>query len=341
MKVAFFDRQLCERGSTVSLFDYAYHNIKCLNNESVIIHMKNPPHTPNEPDVVKKFKEHFTVYNADNSREIDEIIKKEKCDVFYQIAADAHSHLHTEVKSCKNVVHCIFECKGPRPWFSVVATISKDVFSWNEKVPVVPHMISLPKHNENMRAELNIPEDATVFGRYGGTDEFNLSSAHVNVVRAATENPDIYFLFVNTKTFLNESQSKNLKNIIFLPRIDDEFPQNQKVKFINTCDAMIHARQCGEAFGIALGEFNIFNKPIITCAVNRHNAHITTLGNKGIYYPGYSKEIDEKLLPIKTRPLKEILTSFNRNEMKLKDHIAYGDYTPENVMKQFQKVFLS
>ena len=41
--------------------------------------------------------------------------------------------------------------------------------------------------------ELNIPENATVFGRYGGKTEFNLSGAHHNVIRVAKERPDIFF----------------------------------------------------------------------------------------------------------------------------------------------------
>lgn len=41
MKIAFFDNYLTERGTTVSLFDYAYYNETLLNNKSFIIHKKN------------------------------------------------------------------------------------------------------------------------------------------------------------------------------------------------------------------------------------------------------------------------------------------------------------
>ena len=37
-----------------------------------------------------------------------------------------------------------------------------------------------------------------------------------------------------------------------------------KTKFINTSDAMIHARLEGESFGLSCGEFSIRNKPVIT-----------------------------------------------------------------------------
>ena len=200
-------------------------------------------------------------------------------------------------------------------------------------------MINLPRHNDNMRKELCIPEHATVYGRYGGTTEFNLSYVHRNVIKTAKERPDIYFLFVNTNDFLDEnSKNLNLKNIVFLPAI---FDLDQKVKFINTCDAMIHARQCGESYGLSIGEFNIFNKPIITTISRRHNAHISILGKKGIYYPNAwgDTKLDEQL-PNKPENLYSILTNFNRDEAKSCDWNAYKDYTPENVMKQFQSVFL-
>ena len=36
MNIAFWDNQLCERGTTVSLFDYAYFNQTLLNNLRLI-----------------------------------------------------------------------------------------------------------------------------------------------------------------------------------------------------------------------------------------------------------------------------------------------------------------
>jgi hypothetical protein len=191
-----------------------------------------------------------------------------------------------------------------------------------------------------LREELNIPEDATVFGRFGGEKSFDLNYAWRKIIGVAIDRPNIYFVFVNTNNFLdNKTKDLNLKNIIFLPRIIDEFPQYQKVKFINTCDAMIHARIIGEAFGIALGEFNIFNKPIITHASKRHNAHLTILGDKGIYYKSNNPVADENL-KYDAKDLYEILTEFDKEKAKEKDWRGYKEYTPENVMKKFKEVFI-
>ena len=57
-----------------------------------------------------------------------------------------------------------------------------------------------------------------------------------------------------------------------------------KTKFINTCDAMLHARFEGERFGSTCGEFSLRNKPIITWHQSRERSHIEILGDKGLYY---------------------------------------------------------
>ena len=322
MKIGFYERQLCERGTTVAVFDYAYFNQTMFGNESIIFYLNKPPQEPNSEDVIKKFKNHFKIYGVDRSEDIDEIVKTEGIDMLYQLSLDGNSHIHS--RFCKNVVHCVLECKNVARHFSKMATISEDVFEWKPDTPIVPHMINLPKHNDNMRDELNIPENAVVFGRYGGETEFNLSYVHHHVIVVDRDHPEIYFLFVNTKNFLPDRLKDSYKNIIFLPKIPDEYPQYQKVKFINTCDAMLWGRQCGEAFGIALGEFNIFNKPIICSLTRRHNAHVRILGEKGIYYPNSygDKELD-KQLPIPAKSLPEILVNFNRDEVQKQDWNAY------------------
>lgn len=40
VKIAFWTNQLCQRGIEIAVFDYAYHNIKLLGNESIIFYDK-------------------------------------------------------------------------------------------------------------------------------------------------------------------------------------------------------------------------------------------------------------------------------------------------------------
>ena len=89
---------------------------------------------------------------------------------------------------------------------------------------------------------------------------------------------------------------------------------------------MIHARDNGETFGIAVAEFSSKNKPII-CTKMVDLAHINLLGDKAILY---TNETD----------LNNILTNFNPEIEKHKDWNAYKDYTPEKVIKIFKEVYL-
>ena len=38
----------------------------------------------------------------------------------------------------------------------------------------------------------------------------------------------------------------------------------EKSRFLYACDAMIHARADGETFGMAVAEFSVHNRPVLT-----------------------------------------------------------------------------
>jgi hypothetical protein len=116
-----------------------------------------------------------------------------------------------------------------------------------------------------------------VFGRHGGQDQFDIGYVQTTVEEIARTNSSIYFLFMNIDSFIDHPQ------VIFLPGNTDPL---LKSSFINTCDAMIHARGIGESFGLACGEFSMHNKPVITYALSPQRNHIDTLGSKAILYKG-------------------------------------------------------
>jgi hypothetical protein len=91
------------------------------------------------------------------------------------------------------------------PHGEVYSSISKYVSHYNDNIPVLPHIVHLPYHEENMRKELNIPDDATVFGRHGGKGQFDIQFVQQVVYQIAKANPNIYFLFVNTNEFCEKN----------------------------------------------------------------------------------------------------------------------------------------
>lgn len=311
VKIAFWDNGLGERGTSVSLYDYADFNEKILGNESIIMYYNT--HYSNKSSVIKKFKDRFKVYDFNQWSDVDNVLLSEKCDLLYIIKAGDWDGQISNI--CKTVVHCVFTCNMPHG--NVYASIAPWVHENNGKYPFVPHMINLPDHNKNMREKLNIPADAIVYGRHGGYEQFDIEYVKKIVLDVAKNNDNIYFLFLNTKPFC-----ENLKNIIHIPMIID---LDEKVEFINTCDAMIWARSGGEVFSLSQGEFSTKNKPVLCCNIG-FPGHTHLLQNKAIWY-------DET-------NLKDIIVNFNKEEMQKQDWNAYKDYTPEKVMKIFKNVFI-
>jgi hypothetical protein len=316
VRIVFWENQLCERGTSVSTFNYAYYNRQLLGNESII--MYDISNDRSDPEVVRQFQTYFQVIGITHFCDVDKILSILKCDIFYIIKCGPNDGKISNV--CKTVVHCVFNYLEPHG--NVYAGISPWIKGWDGSINcrVVPHMIDLPnKTNQTFRQELNIPEEAVVFGRHGGYAQFDIPFVQETVYYVAKENPHIYFLFVNTQPFC-----PSLPNIIYLSKIID---LTLKEIFINTCDAMIWGRSDGETFGLAIGEFSIKNKPVFaTFHQHMDLAHVHLLGEKGIWYNEHS--------------LKEMLVNFNKTEMAKKDWNAFQDYTPEKVMEVFKKIFI-
>ncbi len=311
MNVAFWDNQLCERGTTTSLFDYAFFNQHFLGNRSFVFFDK---HTDSHPDIIHKFKTHFVVHDTDNFSEVDTLLLKYHINHIYIIKSGAIDSRISKV--AKNCIHCVFDCYQPHG--DVYSSIAPCVKGNNNQYPVVPHMINLPNHDRNLRKQLNIPENAIVFGGYGGKGCFDIEFVQNIVYQVAQNNLNIYFLFANFYTFCPK-----LPNIIHLPTITD---LDEKVAFINTCDANLWARRMGETFGLAIAEFSTKNKPVIAMKIG-DLAHAHILGERAFWYH------DE-------HSLLSILLNFNPNDARLQNWNAYTDYTPEKVMQIFKKTFL-
>jgi hypothetical protein len=323
MNIGFFIRHFLERGTEVAIYDYAKNNEEILNNKSFIICFTEETQKniglPLERFSYDKFKSRFLIIEINNINEMKNIIEKYNLLFFYtQTYGGSNDIYQFENKNiwgkCKTIKHCVFDTTYPESDFYI--SISETLNDKNKTtIPVIPYIVSkLPNCNENLRCELNIPQDAIVFGRHGGRDEFNILITHLAIIEFLNLNLNTYFLFMNTNKFYEHPR------IIYLERnLDLEY----KVKFINTCDAMIHARKDGETFGLAIAEFSAKNKPVITCSCGDLE-HIKILKNKAILY-----ESKEDLLNI-FRNINIIIKSRN-------DWNAYEYYTPINIMNLFKK----
>jgi glycosyltransferase involved in cell wall biosynthesis len=306
LKIAFHSNQLGIRGTEVALYDYALGNRDILGNESIIISDANADLTS-----LDKFKTQFPVYLYNDFSEVESIIYNENIDAVYWIKAGFNDG--KLVNNAKNLVHSVFKHNDVHgDVYAYVSEWLSDEMS-NGKLPYVPHMVNLPKHNLDYREPFGL-KDKFIIGWYGG-DNFELPFARQAVIDVAKKRDDIVFLFMNSTPFADEP------NIYFISGTTD---LDEKVAFINTCDIMIHSRERGETFGLAVAEFSTFGKPIITYFNSPERNHINILGDDGIYYSNYD-ELYEILIDI---------------DSTIKGNNCYTDFTPEKVMNKFKEVFL-
>jgi len=332
MNIAFFVRHFLERGTEVAIFDYAKYNEEILNNKSYIICFnKNTQREigfPTERYSYDKFKLRFPIIEINNINEMGKIIKQFNFSFFYTLthgdSNDIYNFNNKNIwNNCKTIKHCVFDTKHKECNFHI--SISQHLNEKNNtNIPVIPHIVELPDCDENLRIELGISPDAIVFGRYGGDNQFNIDIMHNAIIEylesgICNDNyNNVYFLFMNTNKFYEHSR------ILYLDRNID---LNYKVKFINTCNAMIHARVMGETFGLSIAEFSIKNKPIITCNCGDLE-HIKILGDKAIQYNSKEEIIDI------FKNIKQIINS-------KQDWNCYNKYSAQNVMTLFKELIFN
>ena len=316
-RIGFLSNKLTLRGTEIALYDYADFNETILNNKSIIItrDYKTISHESNvSKDAYDKFEERFSVKYYKTREDIDDIVVKRKLTHLYIIKSGEHDGLYST--KCKNLIHCVFNTTQQHG--DVYSTISEEVNRlFGTRCPVVPHMIRNHETTADLRGKLSIPKDAIVFGRNGGAETFNIRFVHDAVRKILSERDDVYFLFMNTNTFCQHPR------VIHLPGTTD---MKHKRQFINTCDALLHARVEGETFGLVCGEFSSALKPVITYSGSRERNHLTIMGDNAVLYNDYESVYN-------------ILRNWNKNDHQMESNL-YAEYTPEKVMRVFDAVYL-
>jgi glycosyltransferase involved in cell wall biosynthesis len=351
--VGFFMRNFTGRGVERSTYDYAHYNETILGNKSYIFaytleyqaSFKNEHISPTSRHQVDEFKERFgQIIELNNFDEVQPYLTSLHLDFFYIQRDGCEEPVYRFGDKefwgrCKTIMHCVFTTNVPQADYNL--SISQYLnMKYTTEIPVLPLIVSISEYYQdavakvggelgNMRLELGIPEDAIVFGRYGGHNQFNIPIAHNMILHTVLQpkHSNIYFIFMNTDPLFAEIHMDFYHpNIRYLPFSSD---MTQKIRFINTCDAMIHARYMGETFGLAVAEFSSMNKPVITS--NQGDIeHILILREKALVYAN-----DKHLYYIFTH-FKELIQWNKENDWN-----AYRDYTPEKVMQLFDRLVFS
>jgi hypothetical protein len=316
--VAFLSNKITLRGTEIAMYDYAEFNELLLGNKSIII-TRNYHSIQNEWDVNSeaylKFTERFQVEYYWTQTDIDSIVLKNNITHLYIIKAGGWDGIIST--KCINLIHCVFNTNHRHG--QVYSVISSEVNRLcNTNYPVVPHMIRNFETTEDLRQELQIPQEAIVFGRYGGVDAFDIDFVYKVIENILKTRTDIYFIFMNTNRFYEHPQ------IVY---VNGTTNMEYKRQFINTSDALLHARFDGETFGITCGEFAVEKKPVITYGGSKERNHINILGDKAVLYADYES-------------LWKIISEFKKDKYNMEFN-NYLDYSPENVMTIFNQVFLN
>lgn len=299
MKIGFLNNQIDNRGTGNAVFNYAKYNQELLGNESVILTFPDANHSE---DAVNQYINQFgAIYNAteDNLKTLD---------ILYHIKSGEDDGFRPPA-NVKYVPHAVFHPEAHGDDYFVISKWMSQKYH----LPYVPHIVETNHVPSNsLRPELGIQMWDTVFGRYGGSDTFDLPMVWEAIERVLETKPFTWFIFAGTNPHLLHDR------VIYLPHsLNPEF----KARFIDTSDAMLHARGRGETFGLSVGEFASRGKAIITYRLSGEKAHLHELKGSAITYTN-------------TEEATLALSQFKRMQ---KRHAFYTEYTPERVMHLFKQ----
>lgn len=319
MTVAFHTSTLFFRGSENALWDYAVLNEEILGNRSIIC-LPDRPELAVSP-VAERWRKRFPILPYRSLWKLAEKLQESDVSSLYMIKPGPYDKM--VVPGIRNCVHAMYlteEFHGDTfafvsRWISRAATGQENSY--------VPHFVTRFQTNENLRVHLGIPEGARVFGRHGGAESFNIPFVRRAVLAHARKHEGDHFVFLNTN-LLHEDIKSYPRNIHHLPATIDP---NQKARFLATCDAMLHAQETGETFGLAIAEFAVLGKPVITLKrpTSGSHAHLEMLRSRGLYY---SDQTD----------LEKILRNFQPHKIEGTEYEEYAD--PKKVMTFFHHMFL-
>ena len=316
MKILFHANTLNFRGTTVAVTDYARYNQEILGNESVIVYNAGLGYDRDmgtESVVLDSLKQRFNVIGY-NEGDIPDIIEKEKVDFAYFIRAGGKEYVPTNVKTGVHAVFQNFDPHGDK--YAYISEWLSNKMS-DGSVPFVPHMVNLPSPTRDYKESLGIKSDQIVIGRLGGYFTFDLKFVREYITKLVNESDKFVFIFMGTQPFITHP------NVKFINETHDV---QKKANFINTCDAMIHARTRGESFGLSIAEFLSLNKPVLAWNDGGDQNHMAMLKDSGLLYK------DEYQLD-------NILNNLFEFEEDWTKRVE--QYKPTPVMNKFKDVFLS
>jgi glycosyltransferase involved in cell wall biosynthesis len=319
------DNHLTYRGSTTALVDYAYH-LSNMGHDITIGYKQS--NLLNDKKVISRLSNIYELRPYEEFKDIQQVEQK-YFDLAYFIKAGFKDGVY--FTNTQSAIHCVFQYFEPHgdryayvsEWLAnkvkkktfVQGFIRRDlkrIKNSFSSTAWVPHMISLPTIDSNLRSELGIPSDAVVGLRYGGFDTFDLPFVHEAIRLELESNPNFWFVAVNTKKFWQHPR------LIDLPGF---FDNSYKVALLNTADFFLHARSNGESFGLAILEAMHQRLPVLSWRGGTDKNHLTLL-------PRGSTYLNVRDLRVKIQGVK------NYTDLEINAQTA-ENFSPKKVMDKF------
>lgn len=293
IRVAFRDNLLCERGTTVAVFDYmdAWERLACgvayVSSQDSDSLCANHQGISSAPRFRERFGARFFVTDRWWST-VDADLQRENITMLYQIMAGYPASTGTHTQCVRNVVHAVFD--GTSPHGDGFALISPNLPT-AVGVPTVLHIMNpLPQGAGDLRGELGIDSDALVFCRHGARMTFNINFVRsalceflANASAAGSTLPRPWFLFLNTDELACADAVSRYGRLKYLPGITT---LHEKARFLGTCNACIHGRDGGEANSLVVGECAVAGLPLVSHSKrgSEGDFHMNLLGEHMLGY---------------------------------------------------------
>lgn len=195
---------------------------------------------------------------------------------------------------------------------------------------VVYNPIPLPfESSDDLKSELNIPNNYHVFGRIGRKANFSpIAIESLNIIKNMGYNFK-YIIIGACEHAINLINRLGLSDncIILETTNDDEFIH----RFNNTIDIFLHYRSDGETFGTAIAQAMIYGKPVIS-HFSGYNAQDEIIKDGG-YVANNVNDYTEYLLNLLND--KEIYNKISNNAKE-----RAMDFEESKIVKQWEEVYI-
>lgn len=325
---------LSETGTSTSVFEYA---LGLMAREFQVSVAYNSNAHDNHPLVISNFKKSFDLIPYTDFKSLD-LLASRKFDVGYFLKAGTiDGHVFSRIPSSIHAVFKHFEphgdaycyisewlCKEMENYRKSITPVERfrlllkgSYLSGRKSLEYVPHCVDLPKPTESLRSTWGIPESAILGIRIGGYEKFDIEWVHDSVKKVLNTCPDLFFVFVNTKKFIDHPRVKFESAIIDIQK---------KVNALHSSDFFLHARKMGESFGMAILEAMRCEIPVFAWEGGRDKNHTLLLSEKSLYQN--SADLCEKIINVA-----------KYDEVEL-NYLKSLEFTRDRVLDKFEYHFI-